>query len=255
MNSIKYYLLLLAALPCLPFMVWEGKRIRKNIPRLAEPTDIQGFSGNFSERKKLLAIGESTIAGVGVSSHREGITGHLAELLSVHWRAAVEWQVFAKSGLTAKTLNRKLQREKIDFSPDLIVVGLGGNDAFKFTSPAAWRTDLEALLATLRENFPAPPILFANLPPTAYFPAFSLLIRFFLGSLTALHRNELLAIAGHHENVFFCEKRIRPEVWPTVSNPEKELFSDGVHPSALTYRLWAGELAGFWQKQSPRNGL
>lgn len=244
-NTIRYTLLLLAALPCLPFLFWEGKRIRKSIPKLIEPADNKGVTGNFSQSIHVLVLGESTMAGVGVSSHREGFTGHLAASLSSRLQRKINWQVVAKSGTTAATAADLLTSLPAGPSPDLIVVGLGGNDTFRFRSPWAWRRDLERLIGRLHGQFPGKPILFANMPPTSSFPAFSPLVKFLLGNLTELLRQELEDLAKGYTDVHFDNSKITLKQWVTAERPVGALFSDGVHPSGLTYQLWANELGTF----------
>lgn len=248
LNTLKFYLLLLGLIPFVPFLIVEGKRIRKTIPKLKEPTDNQGISGEYSESIKLLSIGESTIAGVGVKSHQNGLTGHLAKMITRDFSLKVEWQVFAKSGLTAATLNRKITSSAIQFSPDLILIGLGGNDAFHLTSPKKWKSNLEHLLGTVRKKFPSSIILFANLPPTSKFPAFSRKLQFFLGRLTSLHQVELEKLVKDKEGVFFSNAKIELSDWEKEADSIEELFSDGVHPSSVAYRLWAEEIALFIQE-------
>ncbi|WP_228257445.1 hypothetical protein [Marinobacter sp. NP-4(2019)] len=68
-----------------PVLLYQGKRARKNTPRL---TEAQGSpSGQHGEGAldfRRLVIGESTAASVGVSSHELGLASQLA--LQLHER-------------------------------------------------------------------------------------------------------------------------------------------------------------------------
>lgn len=45
--------------------------------------------------------------------------------------------------------------EITDRSADLVVVGLGGNDAFELNRPGRWRRDVGRLIAALQSRLPA----------------------------------------------------------------------------------------------------
>ncbi len=244
----KYILGALISIPLLPVLYWQGQNIRKKVPSLP---DAKGTTGkvqrNFDRTLKVICIGESTIAGVGVATHEEGFTGSFARELSTQLSVDVDWKVFAKSGITAKgvaqTLIPKITQEK----PDLIVIGLGGNDAFKLNRPRRWRADIQSLLNAIRKHFPEVPITFTNMPPIKNFPAFPSLIKFTIGGLGEILGDELSAILPQHK-VYFNADKITFENWlgklPKGKKTE-DFFSDGVHPSKLTYQIWGKDFAQY----------
>ncbi|MGB7479647.1 MAG: SGNH/GDSL hydrolase family protein, partial [Burkholderiaceae bacterium] len=77
---MRRYLPELIALPLLPLLVAQGRRTRRVTPRLPEAGGPDcGLAGSGSGRPlRLLAVGESPVAGVGVLRHDEAITGQLA---------------------------------------------------------------------------------------------------------------------------------------------------------------------------------
>ena len=82
MNT-KYLLGSILALPLLPVMYFQGKRIKASVPNLPEAKGTAGIAvANSEHSMNLLTIGESTIAGVGVETHEEGFTGTLAKELA-----------------------------------------------------------------------------------------------------------------------------------------------------------------------------
>ena len=122
--SLKYYLGVIIAVPLLPILYFQGKRIRKNVPNLPEAKNPKGYIKTSSEKTlKLLVIGESTIAGVGVDFHENGFTGALAKEISYKTNHSILWKVYAKSGYTAKRVAQKLLPKLENETPDLIVVG------------------------------------------------------------------------------------------------------------------------------------
>ncbi|MBA4186206.1 MAG: hypothetical protein H0X49_19690, partial [Acidobacteria bacterium] len=56
-------------LPFVPFLYWQGQRVRKQVGRLPDATgETVGQFGEATETLNLLAIGESTVAGVGAKN-------------------------------------------------------------------------------------------------------------------------------------------------------------------------------------------
>jgi lysophospholipase L1-like esterase len=138
--NFRYVLGAIISLPLLPIMYFQGKKIRASVPRLPEAKDTEGYSQNTSGNKlTVLTIGESTIAGVGVKTHREGFSGTLADELAFKLNASINWKVYARSGYTANRVIEKIIPKISEESVDLIVIGLGGNDAFTLNSPRKWK--------------------------------------------------------------------------------------------------------------------
>ncbi len=70
-------------IPLVPIFLFEGNKIRESVPRLPEARGAKlGACGNYKDTISLVTLGESTIAGVGVENHTEGITGQIAVTLS-----------------------------------------------------------------------------------------------------------------------------------------------------------------------------
>ena len=79
--NLKYYIGFVVSLPLLPIMYLQGKKTRKNTPKLPEARNPQGYIKTAAEKTlKILAIGESTIAGIGVDFHENGFIGALEKL-------------------------------------------------------------------------------------------------------------------------------------------------------------------------------
>ncbi len=247
--NLRYTLGSALVFPLLPLMYFQGKSIRKHVPRLPEAEGLEGVSpGVSSKLLRLLTIGESTIAGVGVATHREGFTGTLAEELAERLGASVQWRVYARSGYTAQRIRQKTLPRISESEVDLIVIGLGGNDAFTLNTPARWKRHIQELIAELRHRFGTAPIIFANMPPIKVFPAFTPLIKFVIGNLVEILGEELSEIVTRSPNTFYYSRKITLEDWIQRLGVEAEpadFFSDGVHPSRLTYQVWAKDLANY----------
>ena len=247
MTQIRYVCWMLLAIPFVPILIWQGRRIRRKIPLLPEAGEPFGQVG-AGESFRLLALGEATVAGVGVEKHKDGMIGHLAKCLAKQQQLAVTWNVFAKNGCTMeRSLEELLPRVGND-QPDLIVIGFGGNDAFACTPPNRWAKYAHELIGRIRNSFPAVPIVFLNMPPIYAFPAFTWLLQTFLGGLVDLLGTRLEKEVDKWQGVYFCNDKIVLRDWLEKTPHAKtvdDFFSDGVHPSQMTYQLWAEEIAKF----------
>lgn len=246
-------------LPLLPFMYLHGQRIVKSVPKLPDAEGPEGLVEGPGDRSlKLLVLGESTMSGVGVATHEEGFTGALARTLGAGWKTEVQWRVYARSGFTLRRLKEEVLPLIEEESVDLIVVGMGGNEAFKMNTPAGFRRDMQAVIDDLRSRFgPQVPITFPNMPPIKEFPAFTPLIKFTLGNMVEYFGEELTDLIKGQRNLFYNPEVIRLSHWAKELDMEenpKAFFSDGVHPSGLTYTTWGADFAEFIQREIPFPG-
>lgn len=247
---VRYFFGVLAAIPLLPIMIMQGKRIKATIPQLPEASGPQGLvrSKDANEQLKLLVVGESTIAGVGVRTHEEGFSGTLANELSQLFSKHIEWQVYAKSGYTARKVREKLIPEIEITNPDLIVIGLGGNDSFTLNTPWGWKKEVTLLIKEMRKKFPDAEIMFISMPPIKEFAAFTSVIKWVVGNLAEILGETLQSVVRGKSKVSYYHQVISLQKWMQQFEIEAsygDFFSDGVHPSKLTYQVMARDMALF----------
>lgn len=249
MQNLQYFVAALFAPLLLPILYWQGKRIRSRVPKLPPAKSPRGKAGAGGQSPfQLVTMGESTIAGLGVATHEEGFTGTLAAHLFDQLKRSVEWEVYARSGYTAADVRRQLVPKLSTEAPDLIVIGLGGNNAFGLHPPLVWRWQIRQLIGDLRKRYADTPIVFTDMPPVRSFPAFTPLMRFLIGNLVEMLGRTLAKEVAHHPGVYYYDHVITFEDWSKrlgVSGEAADFFSDGVHPSRLTYQVWARDIAGF----------
>ncbi len=254
-NALKFFLAGFFSIPLLPVMYVQGRQIRKSVPRLPEARGDEGivsFGHPTGHYLTLLTVGESTIAGVGVKSHADGFTGTLAEELSRRLETNVQWRVYARSGYTAEKVAEKIIPAVMEDQVELMVIGLGGNDAFQLQSPWQWRKNIHNLITTVRDRYPEAMVVFCQMPPVKEFPAFTPLIKWTVGNLVEMLGDELAEIVEQYDKVYYYDETITFRSWIERYGLEEELpefFSDGVHPSTLTYQIWAKDVATFIHHQ------
>lgn len=247
--NFKYILKVILAIPLLPIIYIQARIIKAKFPQLPEAEGIKGLvTNNINKRLRILTIGESSIAGVGVKTHEEGFTGTLARELSELLNTNVEWKVYAKRGFTAKKVEETIVPQITEKEIDLVVVGLGANDTFQLNNPTRWKKDVQRLIGSIKEKFSDAPIVFINMPPIKELPAFTKLIKIVLGNLGEILAEELDKLVHNQKNTYYYSNQITITDWMERFNVPSEnavFFSDGVHPSKLAYQVWARDVAGF----------
>jgi len=256
-SDIKYLFGTLLSVPLLPVLYFQGKRVKATIPNLPEatgPTGTHAINGATGPAINLITLGESTMAGVGVATHQQGFTGTLAKTLAGLWGTNINWQVYAKSGYTVAQVTKQLVPAITEKYPHLIVIGLGANDAFALNQPWRWRRHLVQLIEALQAKYPQAHLVFTNMPPIKAFPAFTPAMKITIGNHIELLGHDLYHVANKYSNVYYDGRIIIPEDWIAalgIKATPADFFSDGVHPSLLTYQTWAKQTAKFIHQQAP----
>ncbi|MGI8849926.1 MAG: SGNH/GDSL hydrolase family protein [Pyrinomonadaceae bacterium] len=224
-------------LPAVPFLFLQGKYVRRKVGRLPDAAgETAGTIGAHQEIINLLAIGESTVAGIGATTHKEALTGQFAKHLSAKCGKTVCYFALGESGITVKGTLQRLVPKLPRTDADIILVALGGNDVFTLSSPQKWRQNLNELLAILREKYPNSKILVANVPMVRDFIALPNPLRYVLSRLAKLHHFNAISLIKEMENVVYFDD---------VRRVETDFFSDGIHPSPKGYDLWAAAMVDF----------
>lgn len=252
--NFKYLFGSILSFPFLPFLYLDGKRIKKEAPELPEAKGTNGLfqHGVNAPQFELLLLGESSVAGVGVDNHSEGFTGKLSECISKNYQQNVHWSVYARNGYTINRVRHKIIPKITEKAFNLIVIGLGGNDAFALRSPQKFEKNINSLIKDTQQKFPDTPIVFINMPPIRDFPAFTRKIKFSIGGLIDLYRSSLMKVVKQFDMVWFNDDPIQFEPWQKKLDSNltiNDFFSDGVHPSKLTYQIWAEIMFDYIQKE------
>ncbi len=212
--------------PLLPLLAAQGRDVRRRTPVLPPSEVTSGRFGDAGEPIRLVVLGDSVAAGIGVSDSRRTISAELARRLHLRHRRPVEWRVLAASGLDAVGV-RELAVEHADdlASASVVLVSVGVNDAKALHSVRRWSRDLDALLAQVEGVAPHARVLLLGVPPMELFPALSGTLAWVLGGRSRMLDRAGARVAAGHERV----RRIalRPEDLPgSVAG----FADDGFHP-------------------------
>jgi lysophospholipase L1-like esterase len=232
----------LIALPLLPFLIAQGRHTRRVTPRLPEadgPTHGiagDGHHGHDGPPLSLLTVGESPVAGVGVQSHQEAITGQLAQALAMRLCCPVAWRACGKNGVTVREALQQVVPHIPAQQVDVALVAFGVNDTTAFHSMQRWRDDLRSLLQALRQRCAPRLILVSGVPPVAHFPALPQPLRWVMGMKARVLDVAARDLAASLPNTRYVALSLDP-------TDATLMAIDGYHPSAAGCTAWAQLLA------------
>ena len=216
-------------LPAAPVLVAQGRRLRRDTPRL--PDAAQPWQGSLDgpDPLRLLVLGDSTAAGVGAATQDDALPGNLARLLATHTGRGVQWSAAGRNGATARDIVTDYLDAVAAQQWDVVFLTVGANDALALRRRASFGRDIRRILATMTEVSPL--VLMSSLPAFFRFELLPNPLRFNL----YLHSRSLEDAA-----------RAIVDTFPSVHmSPPPPPYTDGFfatdlfHPSAAGYRDWA----------------
>ncbi len=217
-----------------PVLIYQGKGLRRRIPRLPEAADPAGIAAGRSPGVRLAVFGDSTAAGVGAKRHQDALAGTLAAEVAIQADREVSWRAVARSGATSRTaLDLVPGLVDGEWRPDVVVVLVGVNDLKNLRPLRAWDHDVAALLAAIGQTTGGVPVIVSGMAPVSRFPALPQPMRAVL-ALRARAMDRTLRRAGGAGHVPLNPRMIGSGFFA----------EDGFHPSSQGYRAWAAELAG-----------
>ena len=237
----KYLAAAAVIMPVAPLLFLQGQYTRRKIGLLPDAAgDKTGLAGKGDAPAKLFVIGESTVAGLGARTHEQALAGTFAVELGAKIRRPVRWTVVGRNGVTAKRTIDELIPMMPDERFDYVLIGLGGNDVMKLSSPRKWRRDMTRLLSIVRDKNPDAAIFITNCPMIKYSPAIPHPIKFLLWELSKMHDANIREFTAGMERVFYYHQ-------PADVTLEG-FFADGIHPSEQGYADWSAAMMRFFEK-------
>ncbi len=224
------------SLACLPLAWAQGTATRRRVPRLPPPkAPHHGSVPGTGRPIRVLAIGESPVAGIGLSRSDETVAAATARVLARLTGRPIAWRGHGLSGATARDALRRLLPEVAPEPADLLIVAFGVNDATAYRSPAGFAGDLAALVTAARERVGDAAVVIGAVAPLVSFPALPWPLRSILGWRSAALQMAAEGLAGRLP-------RLVVERFSMPFGPD--LFaSDGFHPNLLAHSLWGEEIA------------
>ncbi len=213
----------------LPLFATQGLWARARTPRLPPATGPQSGRCGHGPSLRLLALGDSIIAGVGVESTWQALPASLADNLSRRRRQCVTWTAHGENGARTKDLLAWLDAHD-SVRADLVVISNGINDLTSLLPLAGFIASKQEFYARLGKLFPGALLVQLGLPPLGSFPALPRPLRQMLGRKTMVF-DAALGQACLSANVLHL---------PFDAMPEPTMFArDGYHPNVQGIRIWA----------------
>jgi len=202
--------------------------VKLKTPRLPEADGARsGKSAPNNLPLKLLMLGDSAAAGVGVSHQDEALAGNLVDALAENF--CVDWQLIAWSGCKTADMLAHL-KNKPQKSIDVVVTSLGVNDVTSSISAEKWLALQVKLLASLRTRFSPKLIIFSAIPPMAEFPALPRPLNLLLGERAEKFNRLVKAYLSTQRDCQFLAIRFNPQ--------DGIVAIDGFHPGPAGYQMW-----------------
>ena len=232
-------------LALLPILIFQASQLKKNVPRLPGAAGLnfgrcEGIQGEMNAAKpiRLVVLGESTVAGVGVDNYHAALAEQTAAALARRLVSPVEWLALGRNGASAATARQRLVRQiPVGSTFDVVCLAFGVNDIIELHSISRWLTDMRLLIAEIRARVGDDvPIVLASVPPMGRFPGIPQPLRQVLGWRASSFDYALRLVARRLLRVVYS-----PSI---LSRSTTDFFGvDQIHPSAAGYTAWGAHLA------------
>ena len=222
-----------------PAYVWQGLGVRHRSTRLAPPPHNGWLESSLpckGEALKILIVGDSSAAGVGVLTIGESLGGQLPDLLAARLDRPVAVRIAGNNSATAGQIRDYVVPHLADEAYDYICLNIGTNDAKNFHTGRRFCREFGTLLYELKTKWPTATIIWAGVLDMANVPALPALLGRILGI-----RSRIIDRNGK----ILCRERgaLAPvSEWQPVA---ENFAVDGFHASAKGYREWAEGLAAY----------
>jgi lysophospholipase L1-like esterase len=226
-----------------PLLKLQGLYVRKNVVRLPEPEGLRsGIAGSHDQQRtlRILVVGDSSAAGVGVLTQDDALASQIASAISSQTGQLVRWQLVAKIGTTVFNARKLLASHTLE-SADVLVFCLGGNDVIRQSHPRNFLYAYRNLVKDLSEKVGARLVVINGLPPMHILPATPQPLRWYLGQCAYRLDAGLCLLAASVPHFKYVSLQ-----WAAVA---EDLAIDRFHPGKGQYKEWAQRVAdcvGHW---------
>lgn len=217
----------------LPVIFFQLYLLKKNMTVLKKPAGLR--EGTIPGREpaiELLVIGDSTVAGLGVSDYGDSLPVQIAIALELYSKRKINWRSYGKPGIRTGQM--------IDLLPgylpktNLVIFVSGVNDAISFNFFWQYRQRMKELIDSASARFHAADIVVCGIPPLEKFPAFYFPLSFVMGLWSRSLDAVTNSAAKKKKSAWFIKSPV----------PKARHFAiDGFHPGRRGYAQW-GEYLG-----------
>lgn len=178
-----------------------------------------------------LALGDSSVEGIGASHPQKGYVGQLTKMLEKDYRVKVV--NLGKRGSTTQDVIADQLPYLVNFKPDIITFSIGPNDIRNLMTVSEFRQNLEIILDELSKI--AAKVLINTIPDMSRSPIIPKLVKWIVKIRVNQFNSVILELADKH-NVAVCDLH---KITKAIKDPKDFLSADKFHPSDLGYSEWA----------------
>ncbi|MFD0915270.1 SGNH/GDSL hydrolase family protein [Pseudahrensia aquimaris] len=218
----------------LPVYFGQGAWVRMNSMRLPPPVGpLHGVFGKGEPSLRLLVVGDSSAAGVGLETTNDQLGPQMARKLHETTGKTVSWRTSGHNSATAGQVRDYVvpHLEPSDYTH--IVLMLGTNDMKNFHSGPRWKKEFGTLIYALCTRFPASTILWHQAIDLSVAPALPHPLATILN-----WRKQVLNRIGAK----LCLERGAVCVPPLPDVTAAGFCLDGFHANAGGYDAWADHM-------------
>ncbi|MEM0898589.1 MAG: SGNH/GDSL hydrolase family protein [Pseudomonadota bacterium] len=155
-----------------PVYVWQGIGVRMRIERLKPAAlPVEGEISGNDDPIRLLVIGDSTVASVGVQELDGTFAYAMANALHERTGRAIIWRSAGANSASSGDLERHVLPHIEPRNFTHVLVSVGTNDMKNFHLISRFKREFGALLYGLGTRFPRARILWTTIPDMRKFPA------------------------------------------------------------------------------------
>lgn len=224
---------------CFPIYVLQGLYVRKKSMRLSPAAGPR--SGQFGTGKpsvRLLSIGDSSAAAVGLEQTSGAIGPQMARKLHERTGSPVSWHISGHNSAVAGEIRDHVVPNLGPADYTHIVIMLGTNDMKNWHTVKRWKKEFGTLLYALRTRFPEARIYWHQAIDVRHAPA----LPEPLGSIMNL-RVKLLNRKGAQ----LCLERGAVCVPPMPDARAEGYCRDGFHANEQGYEIWADHILAHFE--------
>lgn len=223
----------LAVILVLGAEIWLALR-REYLPT-DDPLELdRAFGSKRDPALRFVVLGDSTSAGVGVEKASEAYPTLLARRLAHDTSHRVDLIVLGKSGARVRDVSREQAPMAARLAPDLVLVGIGANDATHLTPLDEVRADMAEVLEVLETTDAT--VVVAGAPDMRVY-AWHQPLRW-LAYLRGKQVTQAIEEVARVRRVAVVE--LAEETGHFFANePARHFSQDRFHPSALGFERWA----------------
>lgn len=204
---------------------------RRDYLRLAPDDELEESPDGSVRPLRLVVIGDSTAVGVGAGSRRRSYPAILAARIGSH--RPVHLAVLGRPGLRWQHV-ASLAADAMAMSPDLVLIGVGGNDAIHVTPLRKLRAEVGAALDELRRSEAT---VLVVLGPRFDSPAVPRPLRDLIAARCRAVNRAITAVTRARGVTVVDTETVIGDAF--ARDPHRLYSEDRFHPSAAGYELWA----------------